>query len=104
MKSIKAVTVCMALSACGLMVAGGCHHDNDNNSRDRSMSDSGGMSKHDMMMQGDDMMMRGQRMKDDAMRMDSGQMMNGMSKDNMMMRGDSMMHDGQMMKDKARRM
>jgi len=101
MFSLKTVVLSAAIVSSSLLVAG-CKEDKPmDNSMNSSMS---GEDSKMMAKKGDDMMMQGQMMKDEAMKMNAGDMKDGMSKDQMMAKGDQMMKDGQMMKDKSMHM
>lgn len=83
------------------LVGFGCSHDKMKSADAMSTSS---MSADDMISNGEAEVQMGQRMKDHAAAMKSGDMMDGMSKDDMMTKGDKMMSDGMMMAQKGKDM
>ncbi len=101
MLNLKTVAACVALSA-GCLVGVGCHGDQPTMKTDAyGRPDPSGMSKEQMIAQGDQMIVKGQRMKDQAMQMGPGESKDGTSKNDLATQADEMMRNGRMLTDKA---
>jgi hypothetical protein len=103
MFTLRTALLPAAVAAVMFVGIAGCHHDNDDMSTNSSMDDSH-MSKSQMMHKGNKMIAKGEDMKQKAMKMDDGAMMDNMSKQQMMDKGNEMIRQGQSMKDRANSM
>jgi hypothetical protein len=104
MFNLKTALACLALAA-GCLVGGvGCHGGNAPVATDRfdtSMPDTAGMSKDDLLAQGNAMIQRGQSIKDDAAALKPGDTIDRLTPDELMMKGDELMKNGKTMVDMA---
>ena len=105
MSALKSAALCSCLTVAALSFAGceSSHKEHHHHDHDSMMSDTTGMSRNQMLQNGDEMIRKGEAMRHDAMQMTDAETRNGMRKQEMMMKGDQMVNDGQAMKDKAMR-
>jgi hypothetical protein len=104
MYNVKTAIACLVLSAGCLVGGAGCHGDDTPVATDRfdtTMPDTAGMSKDDLLAQGNAMIQRGQSIKDDAAGLKPGETIERLTPDELMMKGDELMKHGKTMVDMA---